>query len=255
MIVVGRNDPKRRAATRCVLELAGDHPGRYDHPQVAAIVSGRTGNHDRTNWRYQAPDEWDEPAMRELVAQLLYSGLLRVTEDARLATSLAGFRHFSTLHDVVAPRYHDEFPDLTSEPWELAMDAAGHNVTAHLNDVGPCPACEVDPPPLPRRRGLLVLFDEHDSGPLATDVTYVGDASTPLDMAEAARALLMRAADFIEPHAEFEKSLACLIYHFTTGLADLLAGADTPTVEYVHQVIAQLRREPNTNPNDNHDRS
>jgi hypothetical protein len=37
--------------------------------------------------------------------------------------------------------YRDDFPALIGIEWDEAMSAAGHNVTAHLNENGHCQAC------------------------------------------------------------------------------------------------------------------
>jgi hypothetical protein len=43
-------------------------------------------------------------------------------------------------------KYKDDYPSLVGEPWEVAMDKMGHNVTSHINESGPCEACNIGDP-------------------------------------------------------------------------------------------------------------
>lgn len=38
--------------------------------------------------------------------------------------------------------WHDEYPELISEEWEVAMDRLGHNVTSHIREDGECNRCD-----------------------------------------------------------------------------------------------------------------
>lgn len=75
--------------------------------------------------------------------------------------------------------------------------------------------------------GFDIRFDPADGDPVSTVVDYIGDATTSLDMLEGARALLHRAANFVNVddgyHVEAE---ACsLVYQLATGAADMMAAS------------------------------
>lgn len=83
--------------------------------------------------------------------------------------------------------------------------------------------------------GFDIRFHVDEQGrisgdPVTTDVEYVGNCTTSLDMCEAARALLHRATNFVntDDGYQYEQDACDLAYTITTGAADMLAHSPEP---------------------------
>ena len=76
--------------------------------------------------------------------------------------------------------------------------------------------------------GFDIRFDPRDGDPLATAVQYVGGADTALDMLEGARALLHRAATFVntDDGYQYEQDACLLAYQIASGAADMVASSE-----------------------------
>lgn len=81
--------------------------------------------------------------------------------------------------------------------------------------------------------GFDIRFNPEDGDPASTDVEYIDGADTSLDMLEGARALLHRAANFVNADDGFEvEANACwLAYDIATGAADCMAADDAVSLD------------------------
>jgi hypothetical protein len=81
--------------------------------------------------------------------------------------------------------------------------------------------------------GFDIRFDPTDGDPVSTVVDYVGGADSSLDMLEAARALLVRAADFVNVDDGYlmEAAACCVVYQLVSGATDCMAADDPVSLD------------------------
>lgn len=89
--------------------------------------------------------------------------------------------------------------------------------------------------------GFDIRFDPESSDPWDTTVTPLGDATTPIDYIEAARALLIRAESITEETAVDAVDATVLAYRAASGASDVHDNSDTLNAKFIRALLTMYR--------------